>query len=147
MISGKQKTALATSSPDLLVVDRESPPLRQKKLQHDIDLQLILGERVLLNTAGIDAKLEGNLRLQSSDNQELVANGEIKVVKGKYSSYGVSLDISRGNLLVHPKNVPHPQGYSGFSKNEGSRSGNGMPSGFVPWDAKGMRHVCRSSAC
>ena len=30
--------------------------------------------------------------------QELAANGEIRVAKGKYSSYGVSLDITRGNL-------------------------------------------------
>ncbi|MDA3902475.1 MAG: translocation/assembly module TamB domain-containing protein [Desulfuromusa sp.] len=99
LISGKQKTAQAVNSPDLLVVDRETPSTRQPKLQHDIDLQLVLGERVLLNTAGIDARLEGNLRLQSAAKQELVANGEIRVAKGKYSSYGVSLDISRGNLF------------------------------------------------
>lgn len=97
-ISGKQKTSLASASPDLQVVDREVPLRRQPRLQHDIDLQLTLGDRVLLNTAGIDAKLGGKLRLQSAAHQELAASGEIHVVKGKYSSYGVSLDISRGGL-------------------------------------------------
>jgi len=81
-----------------VVVDREKPSQRQPKMQHDIDLRLILGDRVLLNTAGIDARLEGDLRLQSNSKQELAANGEIRVAKGKYASYGVSLDISRGNL-------------------------------------------------
>ncbi|MEE4253574.1 MAG: translocation/assembly module TamB domain-containing protein [Desulfuromusa sp.] len=99
LISGEQKTTRATNSPDLLVVDREAPPTHQSKLKHDIDLKLILGKRVLLNTAGIDARLEGNLRLQSDARQELAGNGEIRIAKGKYSSYGVSLEISRGNLL------------------------------------------------
>jgi len=98
LIKGQQKTALASNSPDLQIVDQKSPAPRQAKLQHDIDVQLLLGDRVLLNTAGIDARLEGSLRLQSTSQQELAANGEIHVAKGKYASYGVSLDITRGNL-------------------------------------------------
>jgi translocation and assembly module TamB len=99
MIRGQQITAQATNSPDLLVVDKEIAPKRQPKLQHDIDLKLILGKEVFLKTAGIDARLDGNLQLQSTPKQELVGNGKIRIVKGKYSSYGVSLGITRGNLL------------------------------------------------
>jgi len=98
LVSGKQKSTLASNSPDLQVVDRQASPLPTAKLRHDIDLQLLLGDRVLLNTSGIDARLEGSLRLQSNDQQDLAANGEIRVAKGIYSSYGVSLDITRGNL-------------------------------------------------
>ncbi len=100
LISGEQKTAQAVNSPDLQVVDREkAPSTRRPKLQHDIDLKLVLGERVLLNTAGIDARLEGDLQLLSTAEQELAGNGEIRIAKGKFSSYGVSLDIRRGNLF------------------------------------------------
>lgn len=99
LIRGKQKTDLASNSPDLVVVDRADSAKRQPQFRHDIDVQLILGDQVLLNTAGIDARLEGKIRLHSTDRQELAANGEIHVVKGKYSSYGVSLDITRGNLF------------------------------------------------
>lgn len=98
LIRGQQKSSRATNSPDLVVVDREIPPPRQKKILRDIDLQLILGDRVLLDSAGIDAKLEGRVRLQSDSRQNLIASGEIQVAKGRYSSYGVSLDINRGAL-------------------------------------------------
>jgi len=99
MIRGKQKSDLASNSPDLVVLDRAEPSKRSPQLRHDIDVQLILGDQVLLDTAGIDARLEGKIRLHSTDRQDLAANGEMHVVKGKYSSYGVSLDITRGNLF------------------------------------------------
>lgn len=99
LITGRQKTALTSNSPDLLILDADVPPDRRLRLQHDIDLQLILGDRVLLKSAGIDAKLTGNLRLQSTTEQMLAASGKIHVVKGRYASYGVSLEIDRGNLF------------------------------------------------
>ena len=99
LITGKQKSTLASNSPDLLLLDAEVPSERRFRLRHDIDVQLIFGDQVLLNSAGIDAKLAGSLRLQSTVEQQLSATGEIHVVKGKYASYGVNLDISRGNLF------------------------------------------------
>lgn len=108
LASSRKKSALAENSPDLLIVDAAAPSERRFKLKHDIDLQLILGEQVLLNSAGIDAKLDGRLRLQSNARQELVAFGEIHVVKGKYASYGVSLDIARGNLFFNGGPLAQP---------------------------------------
>lgn len=108
LANNRKKAALAESSPDLVIVDAEVPPERRLRLKHDIDLQLILGEQVLLNSTGIDAKLAGRLRLQSNTRQELVAFGEVHVVKGKYASYGVSLDINRGNLFFNGGPLEQP---------------------------------------
>ena len=108
LISGKQKTGLASNSPDLVVVDRETPLSRQSRLQHDVDIELILGDRVLLDTAGIDARLEGSIRLQSTDSRELAANGTFRVAKGRYSSYGVNLDITRGALYFTGGPIDQP---------------------------------------
>lgn len=104
----RKKSAMAENSPDLVIVDAEQPAEQRKPLKHDIDLQLIFGNKVLLNSAGIDAKLAGRLRLQSNSRQEVVAFGEINVVKGKYASYGVSLDINRGNLLFNGGPLDQP---------------------------------------
>ncbi len=98
LISGKQKSSLPANSPDLVILDAEEPPQRRFRLRHDIDLQLQLGERVLLKTSGIDAKLAGALRLQTTAQQELAATGDIRVEKGRYVSYGVNLAIERGYL-------------------------------------------------
>lgn len=99
MVRGRQPAAVASNSPDLVVIDRESTTPPPSRFQHDIDVNLRLGERVFLNSAGIDAQLEGRLQMQSTAGQELVGNGKINIAKGRYSSYGVSLDIERGNLL------------------------------------------------
>jgi translocation and assembly module TamB len=108
LITTSKKTALAVNSPDLEIVDAEAPEKPKFSLMHDIDLNLVLGEKVLLNSAGIDAKLGGQLRLQSNQRQELVAYGKIRVEKGKYATYGVSLDIDRGNLLFSGGAIDQP---------------------------------------
>ncbi|SHJ61383.1 autotransporter secretion inner membrane protein TamB [Malonomonas rubra DSM 5091] len=107
-VKGQQKTALAENSPDLVVVDAPEKRTKPLRIQPQIDLQLLLGEKVLLKTSGIDARLEGGLRMESTPQQMLAAFGEIRVVKGRYASYGVNLDISRGNLIFNggPLNQP-----------------------------------------
>ncbi|SEA74162.1 autotransporter secretion inner membrane protein TamB [Desulfuromusa kysingii] len=108
LISKQKRNSLAENSPDLLVVDDSSPAETGFKLTHDIDIQLVLGDQVLLNSVGIDAKLDGRLRLKSTVRQELAAFGAIHVVKGKYSSYGVSLDITKGNLFFNGGALDQP---------------------------------------
>lgn len=107
-INKRKKASTVENSPDLLIVDADVPPQHQFRLKHDIDVQLILGEQVLLNSFGIDARLEGRIRVESDPRQELVAVGKINVVKGKYASYGISLDITRGNLLFSGGPIAQP---------------------------------------
>lgn len=96
LISGQEQTSLARNSADLIVVDRKISTAAQQKWKHDIDIELLLGDRVLVNTAGLNARLEGSLQLQSTTTQGLMAKGEVHVAKGKYASYGLNLDIDRG---------------------------------------------------
>jgi len=105
---GQQKQNLAENSPDLVIVDAPEATKKPLRIQPQLDLQLVLGEQVLLKAAGIDARLEGQLRMQSTPQQMLAAFGEINIAKGRYASYGVNLDISRGNLLFNggPLNQP-----------------------------------------
>ncbi len=99
LAKSSKKSNVVQNSPDLVIVDAESAKQKSLALKHDINLELILGEKVLIDSSGIDAKLDGRLQLRSNKRQELVAFGEIQVEKGKYSSYGVSLNIERGYLF------------------------------------------------
>lgn len=108
LASSRKKTVLAENSPDLHIIDIDDPQPRRYKMVHDMDLQLVLGEQILFNSAGIDAKLVGHLQLKSNLRQELVAFGAIQVEKGKYASYGVSLDIDRGNFLFNGGPLDQP---------------------------------------
>lgn len=97
-ISGLNRQNRMSNSADLVIIDQQQAAPPQRQWRQDLDLQLILGDKVLLNTAGIDARLGGQLRLQSTPGQELGATGQIQVEKGRFSSYGVKLEITRGYL-------------------------------------------------
>lgn len=108
LISGRQKTDLAQNSPDLLIVDAPEESTEPLRIKPQLDLRLHLGDQVLLKTAGIDARLEGDLRLESTPQQMLAATGQIQVAKGRYASYGVNLDINRGNLIFNGGPINQP---------------------------------------
>ncbi|MDX2479597.1 MAG: translocation/assembly module TamB domain-containing protein [Desulfuromusa sp.] len=97
----KQETEQLTNSTDLLVVDKVLPASRQAILKHDIDVLLVLGQRVSLETSGIKAQLGGSLRLLSTANQDFLGKGKIHIIKGQYSGYGITLDINRGNIFFN----------------------------------------------
>ncbi|MEA3241784.1 MAG: translocation/assembly module TamB domain-containing protein, partial [Pseudomonadota bacterium] len=107
VVIGSTKNKLAGKSSDLVIVDAEKPPPRQQKVTHDIDIQVDL-KQILVNASGLDAKLAGGMRLYSADNQkDIAANGKIKIIKGKFSSYGVNLDIDHGGIYFSgPVNQP-----------------------------------------
>jgi len=98
VISGEENNTVAAQSPDLVIVDAPETLVSQSLLIHDIDIQLDLGEQVTVNSAGLDAKLEGEVRLYTAPDQTFGGDGKIDIVKGKFSSYGVSLDIERGAI-------------------------------------------------
>ncbi len=108
LYSGGQRNELAKASPDLIVVDAPVAAAKPLRLRPELDLQLDLGDQVLLKTAGIDARLTGSLQLKSTTQQPVVAFGEIQVAKGRYASYGVNLDITSGKLYFNggPLNQP-----------------------------------------
>ena len=108
VITGGPAGGPAQNSPDLVVVDRAEPAGPSLALNHDIRVELILGERVLLKMAGIDARLTGEMEVQSAADQDLAAYGEIQVAKGSYSTYGIRLDITRGNLFFTGGPIARP---------------------------------------
>ncbi|MEA3362526.1 MAG: translocation/assembly module TamB domain-containing protein [Thermodesulfobacteriota bacterium] len=100
-VADGDREKIAGQSSDLVIVDAEEPLAPQSPLTHDIDIQLTLGEQVLVKSAGLDAQLTGGIRLYSAANQTIAAAGKIVVAKGKFSSYGVSLAIEKGTIYFN----------------------------------------------
>lgn len=98
-ITGAPAGSVISPSSDVVLEGRTTPLAKNSPLALDVRLRLRLGERVFVKTAGIDAQLEGSIDLAFSDFKRITSSGEIKVVKGRYRTYGVNLEIVRGRLF------------------------------------------------
>lgn len=98
-ITGAPAGSAISPSSDVVLEGRTAPLAKNSPLALDVRIRLQLGERVFVKTAGIDAQLDGSIDLAFSDFKRITSSGEIKVVKGRYRTYGVNLEIVRGRLF------------------------------------------------
>lgn len=73
-----------------------SPPEASRAMPLRLDLTARLGRHVLFSGAGLNSRLEGELRLQAEGLERLRATGTIRSVDGRFSAYGQQLEVRRG---------------------------------------------------
>jgi translocation and assembly module TamB len=95
-------------SSDVVVEGRERPAPGVSPVALDVRVRMVLGDRVVVRTAGIDARLEGKMDLTFASLDRITSSGEIRVAKGSYRTYGVNLDIVRGRLYYAGGPVNRP---------------------------------------
>lgn len=80
--------------------DAGTAPVRRgvPRLVRDIELQLLLGERLRIAGRGLSSRLTGQLLITDRDNKGLQANGRIELNGGRYRAYGQNLEIETGVL-------------------------------------------------
>ncbi len=107
-ITGPPAKKAVTASGDVILEGK--PRVAAKRLPWELDAQvrLVLGERVFVKLEGIDAQLGGSIDLTMHSLDRVSSRGEIKVIKGRYQTYGVNLEIVRGRLFYpdSPLNQP-----------------------------------------
>ncbi len=110
LVTGRQTPAPVQPSPDVVVVDAPERLERHTRMELDVRVLIVLGDRVLVDAEGIDARLEGSLRvhMRGLEPEEITANGEIRVAQGRYAAYGLNLTITRGNVLFAGGPVDRP---------------------------------------
>jgi translocation and assembly module TamB len=85
-------------SSDVVIVGQPiRPPSASQRYPLALDLKLNLGKDFLFKGAGFDARLGGQLRVFTVNNQ-LRGDGSIRVEEGRYAAYGQTLNIERGVL-------------------------------------------------
>ncbi len=97
-IIGAQSARTVAASPDVVRAGKTKPAAKKLPFELDCRIKILLGESVLFKASGIDAKLDGAIDLQFQNLEKIFGRGEIRVVKGRFQTYGVNLDIVRGRL-------------------------------------------------
>lgn len=90
-------------SDDIIVVGRNAAPTR---IHHSIKpawgidtrINIHLGKHVSIKGQGLEARIEGALKLNQSGNNLPLANGTLTIAEGHYSAFGQRLAITRGIL-------------------------------------------------
>ncbi|KAF0215561.1 MAG: hypothetical protein FD174_4089 [Geobacteraceae bacterium] len=74
----------------------------------DIQVRVALGDRILVKVEGLDAQLGGSMELTVLGLDRITSRGEIRVVKGRYKTYGVDLEIVRGRVFYAGGSIDRP---------------------------------------
>jgi translocation and assembly module TamB len=99
---------LITPSSDVILEGKALPVTPASAFDLDIKVRVRLGERAFVKIEGINAQLGGAVDLSMHSLDRITSTGEIKVVKGRYRSYGVDLDIVRGRLFFAGSKLDNP---------------------------------------
>jgi len=107
-ITGTQSHAVIAPSMDVIVEGRALPAEKSTRLALDIQVRVVLGDKVMVKVEGIDAQLGGSVDLSLRSLDRITSKGEIRVVKGRYRTYGVNLEIVRGRLFYAGGPIDNP---------------------------------------
>jgi translocation and assembly module TamB len=99
IVSGPPARPPVTPSKDVIIEGAPLPAGKAASFALDVQVRVELGDRVLVKAEGIDAQLGGSVELTLRNLDNITSRGEIKVVKGRYHTYGVNLEIVRGRLF------------------------------------------------
>ncbi len=99
-ITGSPVRGVIAPSPDVRIEGRTPAEPKGFPLDVDLRVRVALGNRAFVKVEGIDAQLGGALQLTALHSLDRISStGEIRVVKGRFQSYSVTLDIARGRLF------------------------------------------------
>ncbi len=108
LVTGFQTRAPVQTSPDVVIVGKTASQKKPLPMAVDLQVHIILGDHVLVKAMGADARLTGEVTVNAAGASNVTAQGEIKVAQGTFSSYGVSLNITRGQVLFSGGPVSRP---------------------------------------
>jgi translocation and assembly module TamB len=100
----RQSTSL---SADVIMADR--PLDNNSKSRTEIDLDISFKDDINIKGQGISGQVTGGLRIFSSENGELLGNGEVSIVNAKYEAYGQDLNIEEGKVIYANQRLDNPE--------------------------------------
>lgn len=99
LLSGQPSQDRIRPSTDVVIMDAPQVTPRKFPLALDMQIRLLLGERVLVNMEGLEVRLIGQLALKAQEIEKIHAEGEIRAIQGHYTAFGQKLELIRGRLL------------------------------------------------
>jgi translocation and assembly module TamB len=98
--------AVRSSSDEVIVNRQTSGPKDPFHVFSRVTLKL--GERVTINTSGLQGRLSGSVTTGTDETGFSRGTGELDVEEGKYTAYGRKLDITRGKLIFNNSPLGDP---------------------------------------
>jgi len=98
------KSSMRTSD-DIIILDAPKKEKRSLKVNADVQTIVSMGNQVRMQVGGLDGRLEGSVNLTGRLPENLLGKGMIKIINGKYNSYGIKLDVTRGNIIFEGRPV------------------------------------------
>lgn len=84
---------------DVVVVDATEPEKRKSSSPIDLNIRVLLGDRVFVRMQGANVRLTGQVGFKTEHSDSMAADGEVSVVEGYYIAFGQRLDITRGRVM------------------------------------------------
>ncbi len=105
LIKPQTFTDSVSLSDDVVFVKEQSD---DNPLPIDTDIEIEMGEKVMLAIKGLQGRLVGGVHLRQIPPGPLNATGELNVVDGKFQAYGQNLIIERGQLIFSSGALTNP---------------------------------------
>jgi translocation and assembly module TamB len=95
---GRRTAGAVTVSRDQVLVGAE-PDVDPEPRDLHAEIRLVPGDEVYFSGFGLDARIEGDLRIVETPGAPTTATGELRLVDGEYRAYGQGLVIERGRIF------------------------------------------------
>jgi len=105
LLRDSRSKALVRSSDDVVIVDALKKEKKPLKADVDIQTTVTMGDKVRIQVGGLDGRIEGSVLLTGQLPEKLLGKGTLRIVNGKYNSYGIKLDVTRGNIIFDGRAV------------------------------------------
>lgn len=109
-----QKTHSVTLPQEAVIVGRDSPKqVTHYKLPISMQVRVRVGNKVHVRVHGLDTFVVGEVSLEqhATKNHEIWANGQLRLVNGRYAFQGHTLRLSNSALVFHHSPVTNPSLY------------------------------------
>ena len=105
LIRYEGKEGIVSSSSDVVIVDAREKRKKSFRTALDMQVNVILGDKVRIEALGLNARLEGKVLLKAQSFDMITAEGRIQTIKGQYKRRGISLDVARGSVVFAGRTV------------------------------------------
>jgi translocation and assembly module TamB len=99
LVRGANSRGGVRSSPDVVLADRPKKAKRGEFFNFNAQVMVILGDRVRVNTSGIDARLEGKVLVSVQGIDRITGDGRIRIARGEYAGQGMKLQVTQGSIV------------------------------------------------
>jgi translocation and assembly module TamB len=113
---GQEPDQIIARSPDVVVLNAQGEQLASAApslpFRLDSQVQLVLGDKVLVNALGLTGRLAGKVSFRNQPGQSAVvpiANGTLSVQDGSFRAFGQDLDIQTGQVIFRKVPVTEPE--------------------------------------